>query len=121
MIENRVVRMQQRMLEVMQEEMQGWVSDLLQDMLDPSKIMDFIRGIGFDLSQLPGMMSQQPGFDPYQVLGLEKSAGDQEVKQRYSELIHRLHPDKSGTPATAFLFRMVLAAYETIKRQRGWQ
>ena len=118
---DRVTNMLRRMMSVGLEEMQGIVNDALIGTLDPEKLMDFIKSMGFDISQLPGMMSQQPGFDPYQVLGLEKSASDEEVKHRYNELIHRLHPDKSGTPATAFLFRTVLAAYEIIKKQRGWQ
>jgi len=121
MSEERIVRMQQRMLRVFQEELQGWVNELLRGMLDPSKIEGFIRSMGFDPSKLPGIMGQQVGFDPYQVLGLDKSASDEEVKKRYRELVNKLHPDKSGTPGTNFLFQMVMAAYELIKRERGWQ
>ena len=121
MSEARIVRMQQRMLKAVMEEMQGWVNDLMRGMLDPSKIEGFMRSMGFDPSKLPGMMSQQPGFDPYQVLGLDKSATDDEVKRRYRELTFKLHPDQSGTPATTFLFQMVMAAFELIKRERGWQ
>ena len=121
MSEERVARMQSRILKVVMEEMQGWMNDLLRGMLDPGKIMAFMRSMGFDPSKLPGMMSQQVGFDPYQVLGLDKSASDEEVKKRYRELVNKLHPDKSGTPGTNFLFQMVMAAYELIKRERGWQ
>jgi len=121
MSEERVARMQSRMLKVLMEELQGWVNDLMKGMLDPSKIMGFMQSMGFDPSKLPGMMSQQPGFDPYMVLGLDKSASDDEVKHRYRELVNKLHPDKSGTQGTNFLFQMVMAAYEMIKLQRGWQ
>jgi hypothetical protein len=121
MSEERVARMQSRILKVVMEEMQGWVNELMKGMLDPSKIMGFMQSMGFDPSKLPGMMSQQPGFDPYQVLGLDKSATDDEVKRRYRELTFKLHPDQSGTPATTFLFQMVMAAYEMIRRERGWQ
>ena len=89
--------------------------------LDPNQITGFMKSMGFEPSQLGGMMSQQPEFDPYQVLGLNKSARQEEVKQRYRELAFKLHPDKSGTSATNFLFQIVLAAYEIIKRERGWQ
>jgi len=119
-MEDRVSRMQQRMLGVLLEEIQGWMDDLLKGMLDPCKIMGFMRSMGFDVSQLPGMMSQRAGFDPYQILGLDKSASDEEVKHRYRELVHKLHPDKSGTPGTDFLFQLVMAAYEMIKKERGW-
>lgn len=111
----------QRMMGVGIEELQGMISDALSGMLDPGKLMGFIRSIGIDSSQLPGIMSQQPGFDAYQVFGLEKSASDEEVKQRYRELISKLHPDATGTPATTFMFRLVLVSYEIIKKERGLQ
>jgi DnaJ-domain-containing protein 1 len=119
MSEDRFTRMQRRVLGVVMEEMQGWINDLLQGMLDPSKIMEFMRSMGFDPSQLPGVMSQQPGFDPYQVLGLDKSATDEEVKHRYREMMGKLHPDKAGQEMT-FLATLINTAYEMIKRERGW-
>jgi len=118
---DRFARMQQKILIVIQEEMQSWVNDLMKGMLDPAKLIDFIRAMGFDPSRLPGVLSQQPSFDPYQVLDLDKSASDEEIKKRYRELVNKLHPDKSGTPGTNFLFQIVVAALEMIKRQRGWQ
>ena len=121
MNEQRVNRMFQRMISVGLEELQGMVRDALSGVLDPGKLVNLIQSMGIDLSKLPGMMSQQPGFDPYQVLGLEKSASDADIKRRYRELINKLHPDASGTPATNFVFRLVLASYETIKKDRGWQ
>jgi hypothetical protein len=36
----------------------------------------------------------QAAFDPYQVLGLDQSASDEEVKKRYRELLFKLHPDR---------------------------
>jgi len=106
------------------------LGDLVRGIQDPSRRAEFARAMGIDISQftgmmgqgkLPGMMSQQPGFDPYMVLGLDKSASDDEVKRRYRELTFKLRPDQSGTSATTFLFQMVLAAFELIKRERGWQ
>ena len=120
-IQQKMLGIRQEMLKVLTEEMQGWMDELMKGMLDPSKIMGFIRSMGIDASQLPGVVSQQPGFDPYQVLGLDKSASDEEIKKRYRELINKLHPDKSGTPGTNFLFQMVVGAFELIKRERGWQ
>jgi len=77
--------------------------------------------IGFDIGKMSGMMGQQPGVDPYRILGLERSASEDEVKKRYRELVRVLHPDKSGTPGTALFFQMVTAAYERIKIEKGWQ
>jgi preprotein translocase subunit Sec63 len=67
------------------------------------------------------MVGQQPGFDPYQVLGLDKSASDEAIKKRYRELLQHLHPDTAGREGTSFLLQMVLAAYKLIEVQRGWQ
>ena len=120
MTRDRAARIQQRILEVFTEEMQGWVNDLLKDALDPRKLMRFIRSMGIDPSKLPGMMGQQPGFDPYQILGLERSARDEEVKEQYKEMMNKLHPDKAGQEMT-FLATLVNTAYEIIKRERGWQ
>ena len=116
-----LVRICRRWMEAFLEEMQGWRNSFFGDALDPVKLTDLLRQMGVDLSQLPGMAWQQPIFDPYQILGLDKSASDDELKERYRELVNKLHPDKSGTPGTGFLLQIVLAAYEMIKRQRGLQ
>ena len=104
-----------------QEGFQGWMNALLKDALDPRKLAQFIKGLGVDVSQLGGMVGQQPGLDPYQILGLDKSASDEEVKKRYRDLIKKLHPDSAGIEGTSFLLQLVLAAYEMIKRERGLQ
>jgi len=113
--------MQIRIWEIIQQEIQGWIDDLMRGMLDPSKIMAFTVAMGIDMSQLGAMTGKQPGFDPYRVLGLESSATDEDVKTRYRELLRKLHPDTAGTQGTSFLLQMVLAAYEMIRRERGWQ
>ena len=118
---DRIFEIQQAVFRVVIEQMQLWMNALLQDALDPNRVAAFLNAMGFDLSKLPGIITEQAAFDPYEVLCLDRSASDEDVKRRYNELIHKLHPDKSGTPATSFLFRMVLAAYETIKRERHWQ
>jgi len=120
MSESPIARMQRRMVEVMEQELSRWMQDLLKDAFSPEKMMRFIRSMGIDISKFPGMVGQQPGFDPYRVLGLDKSASDDEVKKRYRELLYRLHPDTAGFEGTSFLLQMVLAAYEMIKMQRGW-
>ncbi len=69
--------MQRRVAEVMTEELRGWIDDALKGMLEPGKIMAFIQSMGIDFSHLQSAMQGAPGFDPYQVLGLEKSATDE--------------------------------------------
>ena len=114
-MENPIVRM----LEIMQQEMQRWMMAVLKGAFNPKIMMNFMNSLGIDMSQLSGM-SRQPGFDHYKVLGLDKSAGDEEIKHRYRELLHKLHPDTAGTRGTGFLLQMVMAAYKTIKKERGW-
>jgi len=132
MSEDRMSKMYRQMLEDLeklgqkgmasfQEETSKWIDDLLKDAFDPNKMMQFLRGMGIDMSQLPGMVGQQPGFDPYRVLGLDKSASDEEVKKRYRILVHKLHPDTAGFEGTSFLLQMVLVAYNLIEKMRGWQ
>lgn len=111
----------QRWFDDFQQEMGKWTQDLLKDAFNPARIMDFLRSMGLDPSRLAGMVGQQPSFDPYQVLGLDKSASDEEVKRRYHQLLLKIHPDKVGIEGTNFLTQMVIAAYKVIEIQRGWQ
>ena len=111
-----------------QDEMSKWTQDLLKDAFDPAKMMRFIRGMGIDMSQFGQMFggmaqtgTMPQGFDPYRILGLEKEASDEEVKKRYRQLVHKLHPDTAGMEGTSFLLQIVLAAMEMIKKERGWQ
>ena len=74
--------------------------------------------LGFD----PGNPSQkQTAVDPYRVMGLDKTAADDLIKKRYREMIHLLHPDTAGVKGTEFLFQLVVAAFQQIGRERGWQ
>ena len=131
-MENPFARIMQRgfeaMVEAMQEELGRMCQQLIQRVLTPdvlASVMDMMQKslgtLGFDMGKIPGMMGQQPGLDPYKILGLERSARDEEVKKRYNELLHVLHPDKSGTPGTGLFFQMIRAAFEMIKKERGWQ
>ena len=131
-MENPFVKIVQRgfqaMAEALQEELGRMSQQLIQGMLTPdmlASVMGMMQGalgtIGFDIGKMLGMMGQQPGVDPYRVMGLERSASDNEIKKQYRELLHILHPDKSGTPGTGLFFQMVTAAFEAIRRERGWQ
>ena len=111
MNQDRTARMFQRVFGVIQEEMESWMND---------QMAALMKSLGIDATQLQGMAKGQTAFDPYRVLGLEKSAGDEEVKKRYRALLRKLHPDTAGVEGTAFLLQMVLAAYEIIKTERKW-
>lgn len=114
----------QSMIKTIEEELGKLMNQMLQDAISPEMLADMLKqmgGAGVDFGQMAGMVGQQPGFDPYRILGLDRSASDEEVKRRYHELLHKLHPDTAGTPGTEFLLQMVMAAMEMIKKERGWQ
>ena len=117
----RLLQSQERILRVICEEVQGWMDALYRNAFNPEAFMRFVASMGIDLSQIPNLVGKQEGFDPYRVLNLDRSASDEEVKKRYRELLIKLHPDTAGVRGTDFLFQMMIAAYETIKKERGWQ
>jgi len=68
--------------------------------------------------QVMGPSSPSEAFDPYKILGLDRSASDEEIERRYKELVRRLHPDTAGVKGTEFLFQLVKTAYDLIKSER---
>jgi DnaJ-domain-containing protein 1 len=117
----RLLQSQERILKVITEEVQGWMDALLRDAFNPEAFLRFVASMGIDLSQIPNMVGKQDGFDPYRVLGLDRSAPDEEVKKRYRELLKKLHPDTAGVRGTDFLLQMMMAAYQEIAKERRWQ
>jgi DnaJ-class molecular chaperone len=114
----------QAMLKAIEEELGKLMNQMLQDAVSPEKLAEMLKqmgGAGMDFGQMAGMVGQKPGFDAYKILGLDKSASDEEVKKRYNELLKKLHPDTAGVQGTEFLFQMIMAAMEMIKKERRWQ
>ena len=103
------------------EEMQDWMQKLLSGAFTPASLLYFAKSLGINLSGVPGITVLQDGFDPYRVLGLEKTDKDITVKQRYRKLLTRLHPDTAGVEGTSFLLQVVLAAYKQLSKERGWR
>ena len=115
------LREQERILGEMRDNVLGWMDDLLRDAFNPESFLQYITSMGIDLSQVPNLVGRYDGFDPYRVLGLDKTATNEEVKKRYRELLVKLHPDTAGVRGTDFLLQMMIAAFEMIKKERGWQ
>lgn len=100
----------------LQEGIQEWLSDSI----DLPSLLKMVEGM-----RLPNIMGivrgNIPGFDPYKVLGLDKTATDEEVKQRYRSLMFKLHPDTSGVKGTEFITQIIIMAYEIIGKEKGWK
>jgi DnaJ like chaperone protein len=65
--------------------------------------------------------------DPYAVLGLDRSAGDRDIKRAYRKLMSQHHPDKLGDVPDELKRRAedrareINTAYERIKSERGFK
>jgi DnaJ-class molecular chaperone len=121
LLQKMLAGMQKGMAQGMEEGMREILDELMEGTLDSAKLAEMMKRMGIDMSQLSGMIGQVPGFDPYRILGLDRSASDEEVKKRYHELLRKLHPDTSGVQGTEFLFQTVMAAFQLIAKERGWQ
>ncbi len=57
-------------------------------------------------------------LDPYEELGLDKSASRQEVKKTFKELSLQYHPDRSAvSEASLERYQRIIQAYELIKQE----
>ena len=58
--------------------------------------------------------------DFYKILGVSKTASEKEIKKRYRELAHKLHPDKNtGNKKLEEEFKAVSEAYEILSDEKS--
>lgn len=115
----KLLREQERILGEMRSNVHRWMDELLRQAFDPESFLHLITSMGGPY-RIPDPAERQKGFDCYRILGLEKTATDEEVRKRYRQRLRQFHPDTAG-PGMEFHLQAVVAAYELIKRERGWQ
>jgi hypothetical protein len=71
-------------------------------------------GVG-DGDDVPRRIKDLDGHDAYAVLGLDPSAGPEEIAQAYRRAMSRSHPDRGGSPRRA---QLVNCAFDVLTRHR---
>ena len=111
----------ERILGEMQDSGLGLMDALLREAFSPLFFARYAASLGIDFSQATNLVSHSEGFDPYQLLCLDKTATYDEVKKRYRNLMRVLHPDTANSEGTNSLCQIVNKAYEQITRERRWK
>jgi molecular chaperone DnaJ len=56
------------------------------------------------------------GRDYYEILGVDRSAGEGDIKKAFRQLARELHPDVSDVPDADERFKEVVEAYEVLSK-----
>lgn len=100
----------------------GQVSDLEINTLQ--RLAQLLQVPPMDFRSVQGMFKQNLDSD-YEVLGIDKSASDDEVKKAYRQMAVRYHPDKVASLGEEYQkgakekFQKIQEAYDNIKKARG--
>jgi len=92
-----------------------WLNQMLREIINDPVIKQY-----WFTANMENQHYGDTSIRPYRILGLEKTASDDQVKKRHRELAVKLHPDTAGIGGTGFLFQLVEASYQQISRERGW-
>jgi DnaJ-domain-containing protein 1 len=115
-VEDRFRKAQGKMTDATAAMMSEWLNQMLKGLRN-----DPVIGELWSAMKVESQLRQQAGIDPYRIMGLDKTAADDQVKKRYRELMVKLHPDTAGVKGTELLFQLVMAAYQQISKERGWR
>jgi len=101
--------------------------------IDPTEV-DIIKKISkyfwiseYDFSSIQAMFSKNKNIkNAYEILGLNKSSTEDQVKTAYRKMVKKYHPDKLRGVSEDVVkmakdkFQSVKDAYDTIRKQRGF-
>jgi len=113
----------QEVLRETQQKLAGAIAQMIYDLLGnllKGGFNDPVIKLMLDSMRMGELPQIGISFDPYRVLGLDKSATDDAVKSRYRQLLRKLHPDTAGVKGTEFLVQVVNTVYTQIAKERGW-
>jgi DnaJ-domain-containing protein 1 len=117
----KILRERERILGEFGISMLGWMDAMLRDAFNSEAFLRYAASFGIDLSQYINLVGKQNNPNPYRILGLEKTATNNEVKKRYREMLFKFHPDTAGIQGTSFLCQKITDAYQQIQKERGWK
>ncbi|MBN2239687.1 MAG: J domain-containing protein [Dehalococcoidales bacterium] len=114
------LREQERILGEMRSSVHRWMDELLRTAWSPETLLGIAASMGIYLPHVSDLTGQQDDNDPYRIIGLERTATDEEVKKRYRELLFILHPDTATAPGTETMLQQLISAYQKIAHERRW-
>lgn len=71
-------------------------------------------GKGYTKDQVDGVLSINKCRNYYEVLGVTKDAGDEDLKKAYRKLALKFHPDKNHAPGATDAFKKIGNAYAVL-------
>lgn len=60
------------------------------------------------------LQQQVMGKDYYKILGVARSATEEEIKKAYRKMALKFHPDKNASPGAEEKFKEVAEAYDVL-------
>ncbi|XP_076840089.1 dnaJ homolog subfamily C member 16 [Brachyhypopomus gauderio] len=76
-----------------------------------------LRSVAILCVLLAGALGSTAEFDPYTILGVDRSANQAEIKKAYKRLAKEWHPDKNKNPEAEDMFIRITKSYEILSSE----